>query len=151
MRHVPDFPGYRVSDDGRVWSDKTGRWLKGVPASRGYLQVALCRAGVPHKRRVHALVALCFSGPRPVGMVVRHLNGDMLDNRAENITYGTSSENQRDSVRHGTNHWARKTHCPQGHPYDEGNTCRTGGGRKCRKCARDRYRAKNPGIKLRKV
>lgn len=34
-----------------------------------------------------------------------------------------------------------KTHCPQGHPYDEINTChRSRGGRACRTCARDRAR-----------
>lgn len=37
-----------------------------------------------------------------------------------------------------------KTHCPQGHPYDEENTCVSGGARHCRTCARDnarRYRS----------
>jgi len=32
----------------------------------------------------------------------------------------------------------RKTHCPQGHPYDEANTARKAGNRRsCRACARD--------------
>lgn len=31
----------------------------------------------------------------------------------------------------------RKTHCPQGHPYDEANTIRhSNGGRNCRACSR---------------
>ena len=39
---------------------------------------------------------------------------------------------------------ATKTHCPQGHPYDEENTLRYGGKRKCRACKNEaarRYRA----------
>jgi len=38
---------------------------------------------------------------------------------------------------------ARKTHCPQGHPYDEANTYRDHGGhRHCRACARARAAAR---------
>lgn len=33
---------------------------------------------------------------------------------------------------------ARKTHCPQGHPYDETNTSVSGGKRYCRTCKRTR-------------
>jgi hypothetical protein len=47
---------------------------------------------------------------------------------------------------------AAKTHCPQGHPYDETNTyIDTDGGRRCRECARAgaaernrRYRQRHP-------
>jgi len=41
-------------------------------------------------------------GPCPEGHVTRHLNGDPTDNRLENLRWGTRSENQRDSVKHGT-------------------------------------------------
>lgn len=34
----------------------------------------------------------------------------------------------------------RKTHCPQGHPYDEENTYTNGSGRHCRKCDRQSHR-----------
>lgn len=54
-------------------------------------------------RRVHAyvhhLVALAFYGPRPAGMVVRHLNDDSDDNRAVNLAYGTPEENVQDRQR----------------------------------------------------
>ena len=35
----------------------------------------------------------------------------------------------------------RKTHCPQGHPYDEANTARRSGGRFCRACAKAQDRS----------
>lgn len=35
---------------------------------------------------------------------------------------------------------ARKTHCPQGHPYSPENTIREKTGRRCRTCARNRRR-----------
>lgn len=34
---------------------------------------------------------------------------------------------------------ALKTHCPKGHPYDEGNTYRWRGERQCRTCMRETY------------
>ena len=38
----------------------------------------------------------------------------------------------------------RRTHCPQGHPYDEKNTCFSGGRRHCLQCAKDRRAALRP-------
>jgi hypothetical protein len=35
---------------------------------------------------------------------------------------------------------AAKTHCPAGHPYDDENTCVSGGKRYCRACLRERTR-----------
>jgi hypothetical protein len=35
-----------------------------------------------------------------------------------------------------------KTHCPQGHPYDERNTLRYGGRRYCRACQAARAKAR---------
>lgn len=38
----------------------------------------------------------------------------------------------------------RKTHCPNGHAYDEANTrYEKDGSRKCRACDRERHRAKS--------
>lgn len=36
---------------------------------------------------------------------------------------------------------SRKTHCPQGHPYDDENTMLLNGRRHCRECGRARNRA----------
>jgi hypothetical protein len=85
---------------------------------------------------VHSLVILAFVGPRPDGEQVRHLNGNPADNRLTNLAYGTQSQNQQDSLRHGTHAQAAKTHCPRGHSYlDEGNVMhRRTGGRRCRAC-----------------
>lgn len=50
---------------------------------------------------VHTLVALTFLGPRPEGQEVRHLDGNPLNNRVENLAYGTRTENILDVYRQG--------------------------------------------------
>jgi hypothetical protein len=143
MRPVPGFPGYYVTDAGRVWSTlpwrgRRGRWVKNQKGGRGYWTVRISDGTRQWTKSVHLLVAAAFFGPRPEGQQVRHLNGDRLDCRLSNLAYGTQSENARDSVRHGTHHQIRKTHCPYGHPYDEVNTYinPANGQRMCRTCRR---------------
>lgn len=151
-REVPGWPGYEVSSWGRV---KSWRRHGVVPPPRiltptlnpaGYYFVGLYRDGKRKVWTVHRLVALCFQGPRPDGMETRHLDGNPLNNHPWNLKYGTSSENNRDRVKHGRDHNAVKTTCPQGHPYDTENTyVMPNGGRDCRACVNERgrrYRAR---------
>lgn len=123
-----------------------GRVLRRTPGSHGYLSVVLKDMDRRQNRTVHSLVAAAFYGPRPEGMETRHLDGNPANNRVENLRYGTQSENNLDRVSHGTHHLARKTHCPQGHPYSGANLIvvqRSNGRqtRDCRTCARARQLA----------
>lgn len=138
-RPVEGFLGYEVSNLGRVRSHLRGepRILRGGSTPKGYRLVCLRRDGQDNFVIVHRLVARIFLGPCPEGMQVRHLDGDQLNNAASNLRYGTQSENNYDQVRHGTHPWASRTHCKQGHPFDEQNTLRRrDGGRRCRECRR---------------
>lgn len=141
-RTIEGFPDYQVSNLGRVVSHKrpAPRLLSFSPSRIGHQNVVLLRDGIKTHHRVHSLVAAAFIGPRPPGADVRHLDGNPGNNRFTNLVYGTRSENNYDSVRHGTHGNARKEECPQGHPYDEENTYRWGGHRYCRSCAREKAR-----------
>lgn len=139
-RHVPTMPGYLISDHGRVASF-LGREIKQLRYSYtddGYQRVRLLgAAGEQRDISVHKLVLETFVGPRPEGMECRHLDGNKLNNRLENLCWGTPSENSYDRVRHGTHPMANKTHCLRGHPFDVTNTSHTADGRRrCRECAR---------------
>lgn len=52
-------------------------------------------------RYVHQLVCEAFHGPRPPGLMTRHLDGDPLNNHASNLKWGTQIENEADKDRHG--------------------------------------------------
>lgn len=118
--------------------------LKIKIGKRGYPAVTLVQYSVQRTYEVHRLMALTFLGPRPSAQTeIRHLDGDPLNSRLSNLAYGTKSENARDTLRHGRNHNANKTHCPQGHPYDAANTIITSlGGRMCRTCNNTRTLAR---------
>src|SRR5215471_7024046 len=114
-RDIPDFPGYRVGDDGSVWS----RWghgrhvgkrppadcwhqLVGVRNPRcAHLAVILSSGTRKRRAYIHRLVLEAFVGPCPPGMECRHVNGDPRDNRLVNLCWGTRTENCADTVRHG--------------------------------------------------
>ena len=43
----------------------------------------------------HMLMAATWVGLRPAGVKIDHINGDMLDWRADNLQYVTQAENHR--------------------------------------------------------
>lgn len=157
---IPGYEGqYEASNIGRVRSlDRVaihkngfrqrirGRMLVVVHNKSGYATVSLCRDGKARRVVIHRLVLEAFVGPKPPGQVTRHLNGDKLDNRLENLTYGTYSENAQDAVRHGTFNMLTGDSCKRGHPWSEESTYWRKGRRTCRICMKERgerrYRAR---------
>jgi hypothetical protein len=115
FRHIPNFPGYAVSDDGAVWScrSKTAKkflagWrrLKAHPTGRqgrGYLSVVLTGpVGVHRTMPVHTAILLTFVGPKPPGMQACHMDGNSRNNTPANLRWGTPKENRDDMHRHQT-------------------------------------------------
>lgn len=138
---MPGWPTYEVSTAGRVKSLRFGRLLSPGVDSRGYLRTILSDHGRKRHVQIHRLVMEAFVGPRPEGLVTRHLNGNPTDNRLENLRYGTPKENAQDAIQHGSNWNLGKTHCPQGHSYSPDNTVfERDGSRKCLICRTERNR-----------
>lgn len=117
----------------------TGCWIWRLGAIGGGYGVRVVD-GRP--RLVHRLHYEELVGPIPEGLVIDHLcrtprcvNPGHLEpvTQRENVLRGDSPHAQN----------ARKTHCPQGHPYDNGNTYRipATGHRKCLVCKRAQQRA----------
>lgn len=113
-REVPGFPGYRVGDDGSVWSNwnkgkrkRDVKWRRMVlyaPTKKHYFKVTLVGDDSRVYWSVHRIVLTSFVGPRPEGMVTRHLDGNHHNNALSNLVYGTQSENGKDTIRHGVYH-----------------------------------------------
>lgn len=103
FRDIPGYPNYKVTSDGRVWSDYTQNFMSLQISNKGYAIVQLRNGGRRRKSFiVHRLVAEAFIGPCPEGQQVRHGPAGKLDNSASNLSYGTQSENNNDKLRDGT-------------------------------------------------
>lgn len=82
---------YQVFYPGKLLKQCTTR-------TRRYLKVTL---GKTDDQEVHVIVAAAFHGPCPVGCEVLHINGNLHDNRPENLRYGTHAENMHDIYAQG--------------------------------------------------
>jgi hypothetical protein len=135
-KDIPGYEGlYQASSHGQIASLRRGhRILRQTPHYRwGHRRVSLSQAGMVKVVNVHRLVALTFLG-EPTGPLVRHLDGDPANNIPANLAYGTSSENNRDTVRHGHNSNAARSVCQNGHEFTPENTYMRGTSRTCRAC-----------------
>lgn len=102
---VPGFPGYKAARDGSAWSSRRGGWKRIKPvadADGGYLRVTLRRDGESVKMRVHRIVLIAFVGPCPGGMECCHDDGNVTNNRLDNLRWDTPKANEADKRRHGT-------------------------------------------------
>jgi hypothetical protein len=61
----------------------------------GYAEFCIYIDKIQRTMQVHQQVALAFIGPAE-GRQVRHLDGNRLNNKLENLAYGTPRENQND-------------------------------------------------------
>ena len=98
-------------------------------------------------------ISLMLAGsPVPKNLCALHKCDNPPCVRPDHLFIGTRSENLKDAYRKGRAHDGgqaernrMKTHCPQGHPYDEENTYTSREGvRACRACGRIRDRKRTP-------
>ncbi|MDJ0489126.1 HNH endonuclease [Rhodococcus qingshengii] len=106
---VRDFPGYEVDRQGAVWSCVHNwrgygrRQITPTTDTYGYAKVRLSINGKRTKVPVARLVAEAFHGLRPTpDHQICHVDGNKLNNRAENLRWGTAKENAADRDSHGT-------------------------------------------------
>jgi len=124
----------RRASIGRISLPVKGRVLRASVSPKGYPRVWLCRDNLRTEMFIHRAVCIAFHGDPQPGQEVRHLDDVKTNNTPDNLAWGTRSENTFDKVRNGMHPMASKTHCKHGHEFDEQNTLRINGGRKCRAC-----------------
>jgi hypothetical protein len=107
-RPVPSFPGYEVSNRGRVRSLKHRWGVRNTPKilsvrirPDGRSDVKVCLNGKECRPLVHRLVLEAFVGPCPAGLECLHIDGNPQNFSPDNLRWGTRSENMYDQTRLG--------------------------------------------------
>lgn len=93
-KQIEGFPGYYIEEDGRVWSEKTHKYLTLQTTSLGYLYVNLRDADKKQRLKlIHRLVAEAFI-PNPENLKeVNHKDEDKTNNTVANLEWCTREYN----------------------------------------------------------
>lgn len=100
------FANYYACEDGRILSVRRQRAMERILKTwtrSGYPSVSMCHSdGSRDIMLSHRVVYTAFNGEVPTGMEVRHIDGDKINCRLDNLTIGTKQQNAEDKRNHGT-------------------------------------------------
>ena len=94
---IPGFPGYRITEDGRVWSEtrkdrrgyiKRGKWMTSPRDEHNRGTIILHPNGEHYSRSIARLILETYVGPCPSGMRPHYINGNQSAYRLENLRWG---------------------------------------------------------------
>ena len=98
-KEIEGYENYHVFEDGRVWSCKRNRFLKGSINSARYLQVGLNNK----KIKIHRLVGEAFI-PNPENKPqIDHIDRNRTNNHVSNLRWVTRLENSQNKGEYKNN------------------------------------------------
>ena len=98
MRPIPGYEKfYLASEDGKIYSKRSNKFLKPATTKDGYLQVSLVgENGKQYSYKVHRLIAMTFIDNPNNLPEVNHIDFDRLDNFVNNLEWC----NHYDNIKH---------------------------------------------------
>lgn len=97
-RIVPNFPDYSATINGKVYSHKSKRFIKGQINFEGYVRIGLYKDGNEKKLLVHRIIAETFILNPENKAQVNHKDMNKSNNSVENLEWITNRENKIHSL-----------------------------------------------------
>lgn len=102
MKAIKGFEGlYGITEDGKVWSFYTNKFIKHSMLNTGYPMVTLWDGKKSHGRTLHRLVAEAYLPKIDGKPHVNHKDSDRKNPRLENLEWCTRSENMKHGLASG--------------------------------------------------
>lgn len=102
MTELEEFPGYFITEDGKIFSNRKYNELHEMTLKEdkdGYLEIGIYKNNKRYFRRVHRLVAQTFI-PNPENYSqVNHKDGNRSNNNVSNLEWCTCSQNLKHSFK----------------------------------------------------
>ena len=94
FKQIEEFPDYFISNQGRLYSTKTNRFIGNVNKKTGYKSATLSRGRKSDTLYIHHLVMKYFGEPKPQpDFEIDHKDKNKLDNDVENLRWLSHEEN----------------------------------------------------------
>lgn len=90
---------YSVTDDGKIFNDKTNKELKGTYSTNEYHSVQLTIEGKPKTFMFHRLIAEAFCENPNNYTIVDHIDRDKHNDKASNLRWVDASTNAKNCVK----------------------------------------------------
>ena len=101
-KSIKGFNGYKISNYGEVYSEKTKKQLSLIKSKDGYLTTTLYLNGKGYKFYIHRLVAINFiKNNNKKFNQVNHIDGNKENNFVGNLEWVDSARNQIHAYKNG--------------------------------------------------
>lgn len=91
--NISGLEDYSITKDGKIYSQKSNKFLKIGTSTKGYSHVFLMNGGKSKAYYVHRLLMLTYFPPKDDSLVVNHIDGDKKNNRLDNLEWVTNRQN----------------------------------------------------------
>ncbi len=113
-KYVQDYPNYKTSNYGDIFSIHMNRLLTPALDRKGYLRSFLTNNEGSKNLQIHYIVYRSFIGAIAEDKVIDHINRIRIDNFVDNLREATYSENNKNSTR-----YERHGHIVHQYSYDD--------------------------------